>query len=106
MYKPYSTHPIDMNHGNVYFVIERDKSNHLPSPHNYHKNNDQCKKSLLPYLYFSIIASSAQSESVKPTFGVELDREVAHAIIEGKIHTDVILELKALPAWAIYSPLV
>ena len=54
-------------------------------------------------LYFSIIASSAQSESVKPTFGVELDREVAYAIIEGKIHTDVILELKAASLGDLFS---
>lgn len=54
-------------------------------------------------LYFSIIASSAQSESVKPTFGVELDREVAYAIIEGKIHTDVILELKAASFGDLFS---
>lgn len=37
----------------------------------------------------------AQSESAKPTFGVELEREVAFAIIEKEIFNDVIVELKS-----------
>ena len=37
----------------------------------------------------------AQSESVNPTFGVELDREVALAIIEKETYKDVIVELKS-----------
>lgn len=54
------------------------------------------KKFITPFLLlFPIIASFAQRESVKPTLGVELDREVAFALIEDKIHTDVIVELKA-----------
>lgn len=37
----------------------------------------------------------AQSESAKPTFGVELDREVAIAIIEKETYKDVVVELKS-----------
>ena len=37
----------------------------------------------------------AQSESAKPTFGVELDREVAFAIIEKETYKDVVVELKS-----------
>lgn len=41
------------------------------------------------------IASFAQSESAKPTFGVKLDREVAIAKIEKETYQDVIVELKS-----------
>lgn len=37
----------------------------------------------------------ANSESVKPTFGVELDRRVFRAKIEDKIYFDVVVKLKA-----------
>ena len=46
-------------------------------------------------LFFCTIEFFAQSESVKPTFGVELDREVTIAIIEKETYQDVIVELKS-----------
>lgn len=48
-------------------------------------------------LLFLTIFSFAQEqdESVKPTFGVKLDREVAVAVIEKETYYDVIVELKA-----------
>ena len=46
-------------------------------------------------LFFCAIEFFAQSESAKPTFGVELDREVTIAIIEKETYQDVIVELKS-----------
>ena len=54
------------------------------------------KKDIITFLYF--LCSNmpfAQSESAKPTFGVELDREVAIAIIEKETYKDVVVELKS-----------
>lgn len=54
------------------------------------------KKFIITLLFFfCAIISFAQSESVKPTFGVELDREVALAIIEKETYKDVIVKLKS-----------
>jgi len=41
------------------------------------------------------ISSFAQSESAKPTFGVELEREVSFAIIEKETYRNVIVNLKS-----------
>lgn len=46
-------------------------------------------------VFFYAIVSFAQSESVKPTFGAKLDREVAVAKIEKKTYQDVIVELRS-----------
>lgn len=53
------------------------------------------KTLLLLCFFFCSIIVFAQSESVKPTFGVELDREVAFAIIEKETYKDVVVELKS-----------
>ena len=54
------------------------------------------KKFIITLLFFFCgIISFAQSESVKPTFGVELDREVALAIIDKETYKDVIVKLKS-----------
>lgn len=54
------------------------------------------KKTIITFLFILCsIATFAQSESVKPTFGVELDREVAFAIIEKETFKDVVVELKS-----------
>lgn len=54
------------------------------------------KKAIITFLFFLCsIVTFAQSESVKPTFGVELDREVAIAIIEKETYKDVVVELKS-----------
>lgn len=54
------------------------------------------KKLITALLFFMVaIGVFAQSESVNPTFGVELDREVALAIIEKETYKDVIVELKS-----------
>lgn len=54
------------------------------------------KKVIIVFLLFlHTIASFAQSESAKPTFGVKLDREVAIAKIEKETYQDVIVELKS-----------
>mgnify|MGYP006992280828 CR=1 FL=1 len=54
------------------------------------------RKVIITLLFFLCsIMTFAQSESVKPTFGVELDREVAFAIIEKETFKDVIVELKS-----------
>ena len=54
------------------------------------------KKAIITFLYFLCsIMTFAQSESAKPTFGVELDREVAIAIIEKETYKDVVVELKS-----------
>lgn len=54
------------------------------------------KKVIITLLFFFYaIISFAQSESVKPTYGVKLDREVAIAIIEKETYKDVIVELKS-----------
>lgn len=45
----------------------------------------------------------ANSESVKPTFGVELDRRVFRAKIEDKIYFDVVVKLKASSLSALSS---
>ena len=45
--------------------------------------------------FFCVIVSFAQSESVKPTYGVVLDREVAIATIEKEKYEDVIVELNS-----------
>ena len=54
------------------------------------------KKTIITFLFLlCTIVTFAQSESVKPTFGVELDREVALAVIEKETFKDVIVELKS-----------
>lgn len=54
------------------------------------------KKVIITFLFFLCsIMIFAQSESVKPTFGVELDREVALAIIEKETYKDVVVDLKS-----------
>ena len=54
------------------------------------------KKVIITLLFFfCAVISFAQSESVNPTFGVKLDREVAFAIIEKESHKDIIVELKS-----------
>ena len=54
------------------------------------------KKAIITFLFFLFsIMTFAQSESAKPTFGVELDREVAIAIIEKETYKDVVVELKS-----------
>ena len=54
------------------------------------------KKAIITFLFFLCsIVTFAQSESAKPTFGVELDREVAIAIIEKETYKDVVVELKS-----------
>ena len=54
------------------------------------------KKLITALLFFMVaIGVFAQSESVNPTFGVELDREAALAIIEKETYKDVIVELKS-----------
>lgn len=53
------------------------------------------KALLLLCFFFCSIIVFAQSESAKPTFGVELDREVAFAIIEKETYKDVVVELKS-----------
>lgn len=45
--------------------------------------------------FFCVIVSFAQSESVEPTYGVVLDREVAIATIEKEKYEDVIVELNS-----------
>ena len=54
------------------------------------------KKAIITFLFFLCsIMTFAQSESAKHTFGVELDREVAIAIIEKETYKDVVVELKS-----------
>ena len=54
------------------------------------------KKAIITFLFFLCsIVTFAQSETAKPTFGVELDREVAIAIIEKETYKDVVVELKS-----------
>lgn len=54
------------------------------------------RKAIITFLFLlCTIVTFAQSESVKPTFGVELDREVALATIEKEIFKDVVVELKS-----------
>ena len=54
------------------------------------------KKAIITFLFFLCsIMTFAQSESAKPTFGGELDREVAIAIIEKETYKDVVVELKS-----------
>lgn len=54
------------------------------------------RKTIITFLFLLCsIVTFAQSESAKPTFGVELDREVALAIIEKETFKDVIVELKS-----------
>ena len=54
------------------------------------------RKAIITFLFFLCsIVTFAQSESAKPTFGVELDREVALAIIEKETFKDVVVELKS-----------
>lgn len=45
----------------------------------------------------------AQNESVKPTFGVNLDREVAFAVIEKETYRDVVVELNAAELADLFS---
>ena len=47
-------------------------------------------------VFFYAIVSFVQSESVKPTFGAKLDREVAVAKIEKETYQDVIVELRSV----------
>lgn len=44
---------------------------------------------------FSVASVFAQSESVKPTYGVELERVIHYAEIERKVYTDITITLKA-----------
>ena len=54
------------------------------------------KKAIITFLFLiCTIMTFAQEESVKPTYGVELDREVALAVIEKVNYEDVIVELKS-----------
>lgn len=54
------------------------------------------KNTIAVFLFLlSSIVAFAQTESAKPTFGVELDREVSLAKIEKEFYTDVIVELKS-----------
>lgn len=54
------------------------------------------RKAIITFLFLLCsIVTFAQSESAKPTFGVELDREVALAIIEKETFKDVIVELES-----------
>ncbi len=56
------------------------------------------KKAVIIFLFFlCAIVTFAQSEAetVKPTFGVELDREVAAARIENEDYQNLVVELKA-----------
>ena len=54
------------------------------------------KKLLVLFVFvFSIISAFAQSESVKPTFGVNLERVVSYASINGETHTNLTVELRA-----------
>lgn len=65
------------------------------------------KKTLLLFLSFlcsiMAIAQNETPESVKPTFGVELDRKVPIAIIEEKIYMNVIVELDAADLGELFS---
>ena len=54
------------------------------------------RKAIITFLFLlCALVTFAQSESAKPTFGVELDREVALAIIEKETFKDVVVELKS-----------
>lgn len=54
------------------------------------------RKAIITFLFLLCsIVTFAQSESAKPTFGVELDREVALAMIEKETFKDVVVELKS-----------
>lgn len=54
------------------------------------------RKTIITFLFLLCsIVTFAQNESVKPTFGVELDREVALAMIEKETFKDVVVELKS-----------
>ena len=55
------------------------------------------RKTIITFLFLLCsIVTFAQNESVKPTFGVELDREVALAMIEKETFKDVVVELKSV----------
>ena len=43
----------------------------------------------------SIIVAFAQGESVKPTYGINVEREVSEASINGKTYSNVTVELRA-----------
>lgn len=59
-------------------------------------NNELMRKTIITFLFLLCsIVTFAQNESVKPTFGVELDREVALAMIEKETFKDVVVELKS-----------
>ena len=56
------------------------------------------KKIIITFLLFlCAMMSFAQDDgiSISPTFGVELDREVDYAIIEGELYENVVVEIKA-----------
>lgn len=54
------------------------------------------KKAIITFLFFLCsIVTFAQSETVSPTFGVELDRELVYANIEGEDYQNVVVEIKA-----------
>ncbi len=53
------------------------------------------KKLLILISVLLFIPSFVKSESVKPTFGVTMEREVAFAQIEKKYYANVVVELKA-----------
>jgi len=53
------------------------------------------KKLLILISALLFIPFFVKSESVKPTFGVTLEREVAFARIEKKLYANVVVELKA-----------
>ena len=46
-------------------------------------------------LAFSTLSAFAQSESVKPTFGVTIEREVSFATIDNKDYSNITVEIKA-----------
>lgn len=53
------------------------------------------KKLLTIFALFSAVFSFAQTESVKPTYGVDIERQIAVAEIEKNYHLNVTIELKA-----------
>ena len=61
------------------------------------------KKAMFFLFFLCSIIVFAQSESVKPTYGVELDREVGYAIIEGELYEDVVVELKSADIGSLVS---
>ena len=62
------------------------------------------KNILVTFVFaFSTISAFAQSESVKPTFGVAIEREVSYASIDNKDYYDIIVELKSAELGDIFA---